>query len=136
MPISRRVTRHLVGRSLVVGLALGAVVAALSGVLPLPFTMAGDVRHSATGVLLLLAVLLVPGAVAFLYDGVCLGLGAYAFLQRQAVGATIVMVPVYVVLLARHSLGLTFLWAGLVWMCARAVIQHVWFHRGRWEPAR
>ena len=134
---ARRVTRHLVGRSLLVGLGLGGAVAALSGVLPLPFTTAGDVRHSATAVLLLLGLLLVPGAVAFLYDGVCLGLGAYAFLQRQAVGATIVMVPVYVVLLARHSLGLTFLWAGLiVWMCARAAIQHVWFRRGRWEPAR
>ena len=130
---ARRVGRHLVGRSVLVGALLGTLVAALSGVLPVPFTVDGGVRHSATGVLLLLAVLLVPGAVAFLYDGLCLGLGAYTFLQRQALGATLVMVPVYAVLLARHSLGLPFLWAGLVaWMVARAAIQHVWFVRGRW----
>lgn len=133
---ARRVARHLVGRSVLVGAALGGVVAALSGVLPMPFTHEGDVRHTATGVLLLLAVLLVPGAVAFLYDGVCLGLGAYAFLQRQAVGATLVMVPVYVVLLANRSLGLTFLWGGLIaWMVARAAIQHIWFERGRWTAS-
>ena len=56
---ARRVGRHLIGRSLLVGAGLGVVVAVLSGVLPLAFSDAGDVRHAATGVLLLLAVMLV-----------------------------------------------------------------------------
>lgn len=130
---ARLVGRHLVGRAALVGGLLGAAVIGLSGVLPIPFTGDGEVRHTASGVIVLLGVLLVPGAVAFLYDGVCLGLGAYAFLQRQAVGATIVMVPVYAVLLTNRSLGLPFLWAGLAgWMVARAAIQHVWFRRGTW----
>lgn len=133
MADARRVGRHLVGRAALVGVVLGLAVIALSGVLPMPFTTDGGVRHSATGVLVLLGVLLVPGAVAFLYDGVALGLGAYTFLQRQAVAAMLVMVPVYAVLLTNRSLGLPFLWVGLiVWMTARAVIQHVWFRRGGW----
>lgn len=132
---ARRVGRHLVGRSVIVGTALGAVVAALSWLLPRPFTADADVRHTATGLVVLLGVLVIPGAVAFLYDGLCLGLGAYDFLQRQAVGATVVMVPVFVLVLMNHSLGLGFLWGGLiVWMCARALIQHVWFVQDRWVP--
>jgi putative MATE family efflux protein len=134
---ARRVARHLIGRSVIVGTGLGVVVAALSGVLPMVFSGASDVRHTATGVLLLLAVMLVPGAVAFTYDGICLGLGAFAFLQRQALAATALMVPVYAVLLGHLSLGLPVLWAAIIgWMCARAAIQHAWFVRGGWaEPA-
>ena len=130
---ARLVGRHLVGRSVIVGAALGVVVAVLSGELPMVFSDAGDVRHAATGVLLLLAVMLVPGAVAFTYDGVCLGLGAYAFLQRQALTATVLMVPFYAVLLTHRWLGLPVLWAGIIgWMAARAAIQHAWFRGGSW----
>lgn len=133
---ARRVGRHLVGRSLLVGTVLGAVVAALSWLLPRPFTSDTDVRHTATRVVVLLGIVCIPGAVAFLYDGLCLGVGAYDFLQRQALGATVFMVPVFVAVLANHSLGLTTLWLGLIaWMCARALIQHVWFVRDRWVPA-
>jgi putative MATE family efflux protein len=130
---ARVVTTHLVRRSVVVGLALGATIAALSTVLPLPFSHDGDVRASATGVVALLGLLLVPGAVAFLYDGVCLGLGAFTFLRSQALSALAAMVPFLVALALYHRLGLPFLWLGLtVWMCARAAIQHVWFTSGRW----
>ena len=130
---ARLVTSHLVRRSVLIGVALGATIAGLSSVLPLPFSHDPDVRASATGVVALLGLLLVPGAVAFLYDGVCLGLGAFRFLRAQALGALLAMVPFLVALALDHHLGLAFLWLGLtVWMCARAAIQHVWFTSGRW----
>ena len=130
---ARLVTAHLVRRSVLIGVALGATIAALSSVLPLPFSHDTDVRSSATGVVALLGLLLVPGAVAFLYDGVCLGLGAFTFLRAQALSALAAMVPFLVALALDHQLGLPFLWLGLtVWMCARAIIQHVWFRSDRW----
>jgi putative MATE family efflux protein len=133
---ARRVGRHLVGRSILVGAALGVVVAATAGLVPLAFSDASDVRDTATGVLVLLGAMLVPGAVAFTYDGICLGLGAYAFLQRQALAATVLMVPVYALLLGRSTLGLPVLWTAIIgWMCARAAIQHRWFVRGTWTGA-
>ena len=138
----RRITHHLVGRSAIVGTALGAVIAGLSWLLPRPFTAAADVRSTATGVVAILGLLLVPGAIAFLYDGVCLGLGAFGFLQAQALGATVAAVPFLAAVAIDHGLGLPVLWGGLtVWMVARAAIQHVWFRRGSWErlvvpPAR
>ena len=130
----RRVTNHLVGRSAIVGVALGALIAGLSWLLPRPFTAAADVRSTATGVVAILGLLLVPGAIAFLYDGVCLGLGAFGFLQAQALGATVAVVPFVAAVALDHGLGLPVLWFGLTaWMVARAAIQHVWFRRGRWE---
>ena len=130
----RRVTNHLVGRSAIVGIGLGALIAGLSWLLPRPFTAAADVRSTATGVVAILGLLLVPGAIAFLYDGVCLGLGAFGFLQAQALGATVAVVPFVAAVALDHGLGLPVLWFGLTaWMVARAAIQHVWFRRGRWE---
>ena len=130
----RRVTNHLVGRSAIVGVALGALIAGLSWLLPRPFTAAADVRSTATGVVAILGLLLVPGAIAFLYDGVCLGLGAFGFLQAQALGATVAVVPFVAAVALDHGLGLPVLWFGLTaWMVARAAIQHIWFRRGGWE---
>ena len=129
----RRITNHLVGRSVIVGVALGGTIAGLSWLLPRPFTDAADVRSTATGVVAILGLLLVPGAIAFLYDGVCLGLSAFGFLQAQALGATMAVVPFVAAVALDHSLGLPVLWFGLtVWMVARAAIQHVWFCRGGW----
>ena len=130
----RRVTNHLVGRSAIVGIGLGALIAGLSWLLPRPFTAAADVRSTATGVVAILGLLLVPGAIAFLYDGVCLGLGAFGFLQAQALGATVAVVPFVAAVALDHGLGLPVLWFGLTaWMVARAAIQHIWFRRGGWE---
>ena len=51
------------------------------------------ISRATTG-LLLLAVLLVPGAIAFAYDGVLIGAADYRFLGRAAFGYLLAVVPI------------------------------------------
>jgi len=114
-----------VRRCLVLGLyagtAVGVIVAATSGVLAHVFTDDGDVRSRAVGVLVLLGVAQVPGAVAFVLDGALLGAADYRGLQRATMGAAALFIPIAVLVLADRDLGVVTLWLGLiVWMTARA----------------
>ena len=129
-------SRHLVRVALRWGLLAGAVVVATSGLLPRVFTADAAVRHAAIGPLVLLGVLTVPGAVAFLFDGVYLGTSDYGWMQRGTLLASVTFFPFAVVAFAVPRLGLVFLWSALVvWMTARAVLQHWWFRSGRWTAA-
>ena len=87
--------------------------------------------------LLLLGLVLVPGAVAFLFDGVYLGTADYGWLVRGTLFATAAYLPIWLAVVLRPSLGLPVLWIGLViWMGLRAVMQLVHFRSGRWLPAQ
>lgn len=112
-----------------VGIGIGAIVAATSGVLAAVFTKDGAVRSEAIVVLLILGVMQVPGAIAFVLDGALLGAADYRGLQRATIGATATFIPVAVAVLMFPSLGLVTLWAGLfAWMCMRA-----WLNSRRWR---
>ena len=77
----------------------------------------------ATSALLLLALLLLPGAIAFADDGVLIGAGDYRFLGVAAFGYLLAVAPIAVVVLATPSLGIAGIWIGLVvWMVLRAVV--------------
>jgi putative MATE family efflux protein len=130
------VVRRTLRAGVVVGLGLGAVLAALSPVLPWVFTDDGAVARAAIAPMLLLALAQPAGAVAFVMDGAFLGVGDYAFLQRAMLLAFLVVIPVDVLVLARPSLGLGVIWLGLAaWMAARAAL--TWFRWNReWSPAR
>ncbi len=117
------VARRVVRLSLIAATAIALVVAATSTLLPQAFSDDPAVVSRATSALLFLAVLLLPGAVAFADDGVLIGLGDYRFLGIAAFGYLLAVVPIAVVVLATPSLGIAGIWIGLVvWMILRAVV--------------
>lgn len=105
---------------------LAAVVLATSPLLPRIFSDDPAVVSRATVALVLLAVLLLPGAVAFADDGVLIGAGDYRFLGVAAFGYLVATVPVAVAVLVVPALGITGIWLGLTaWMVLRAVVNTV-----------
>ena len=130
---ARRLLRVTVGG----GLIVGAAFAASARWLPRLFTHEVAVAHEAVPVLVLLGLVLVPGAVAFLFDGVYLGTADYGWLVRGTLFATVAYLPIWLAVVLRPNLGLPVLWIGLViWMGLRAVMQLVHFRSGRWLPAQ
>lgn len=120
---ARFVAQRAVRLSIVAGLALGALLAVASPVLPHLFTSDAAVTDRATSGLLWLAVTMLPGAVAFAYDGVLIGAGDYRFLGIAAACYLAAAAPFAIATLANPALGIAGIWAGiLVWMTARAVV--------------
>ena len=117
------VARRVVRLSVIAATAIALVVAATSTLLPQAFSDDPAVVSRATSALLFLAVLLLPGAIAFADDGVLIGLGDYQFLGRAAFGYLLAVAPIAVVVLATPSLGIAGIWGGLVvWMTLRAAV--------------
>jgi putative MATE family efflux protein len=117
------VGRRVVRLSIVVGVGMGAVVALAAPFLPHVFTGDGAVADRATGGLWWLAVLLVPGAVAFAHDGILIGAGDYRFLGRAALGYLVAVAPLAAVVLAFPGLGIAGVWGALLaWMMLRAAV--------------
>jgi Na+-driven multidrug efflux pump len=115
--------RRVVRLSLVAATVLAAVVAMTSPLLPHLFSDDPAVISRATSALLFLAVLVLPGAVAFADDGVLIGAGDYRFLGVAAFGYLLAVLPIAVIVLATPSLGIAGIWMGLVvWMTLRSVV--------------
>jgi Na+-driven multidrug efflux pump len=94
-----------------------------SPLLPHLFSDDPAVISRATSALLFLAVLVLPGAVAFADDGVLIGAGDYRFLGVAAFGYLLAVLPIAVIVLATPSLGIAGIWMGLVvWMTLRSVV--------------
>lgn len=110
--------------SLIVGLALAAVLGALAPVLPHAFTNDDAVATRATSALWWLALLLVPAAVAFAHDGSLIGAGDYRFLGLAAFAYLALAVPLGLGVLAlngAHPVGIAGIWASITaWMVLRA----------------
>ena len=123
------------------GAVLAAMLIAGSGVVPRLFTADATVVDQAQGAVILLGVLLIPGAIAFAGDGILIGLGDYRFLGRLSVATLAAVAPLYP-LLAKLNAGPTALWACLTgWMTVRAITVHLryrWLLRGSdsLQPAR
>jgi putative MATE family efflux protein len=123
VPTARAVADRSVRLSLWTGLGLGVLLAALAPIIPHVFSDDGEVISRATGALWWLAVMLLPGAVAFAHDGILIGAGDYAFLGRAAFGYLAAVVPIAVLVLAVPRLGIAGIWGGLlVWMIIRAIV--------------
>ena len=117
------IARRVVRLSVIAAGAIAVVIALTSPVLPHAFSDDPAVVTRATSALLLLALLLLPGAVAFADDGVLIGAGDYRFLGVAAFGYLLAVAPIAVVVLATPSLGIAGIWIGLVvWMVLRAVV--------------
>ena len=120
---------HVARRSAVLSLGAGTVLAVLIAALApvLPYVFTGDVAviERSTSGLWWLAAILIPGGIAFAYDGALIGAGDYRFLGRAAFLYSLVLAPVAAVILRFPWLGIGGIWAGiLLWMCIRAQVNH------------
>lgn len=119
--LSRRCARL----SLIVGAALAALLAAVAPFLPHAFTGDPAVVSRATSVVLWIAAMLVPAALAFAYDGVLIGAGDYRFLGVAALAYLAAVTPLFALTVAGDG-GIAGIWASLgAWMVLRAVCNHV-----------
>ena len=120
------VARRSARLSLLAGLALAVPLAVLAPVLPHAFSADAAVQSRATAALLLLAVALLPGAIAFAYDGALIGAGDYRFLGLAAFAYLALAVPLGAVVLAfngDHPIGIAGIWGALtLWMALRATV--------------
>jgi len=115
--------QRVVRLSLVAAAMIALVVAATSPLLPHAFSNDPAVISRATSALLFLALLVLPGAIAFADDGVLIGAGDYRFLGIAAFGYLVAVLPIAVAVLATPSLGIAGIWMGLVvWMTLRAIV--------------
>jgi putative MATE family efflux protein len=123
---SADIARRVVRLSVLAALGIALVLAVSSPVLPHAFTDDPAVASRATSALVLLAVLVLPGAVAFADDGVLIGAGDYRFLGVAAFGYLLAVAPIAVAVLAVPTLGIAGIWGGLVlWMVLRAVVNTI-----------
>jgi Na+-driven multidrug efflux pump len=131
------IARRVVRLSMVAAMLIAVAIAALSPVLPHAFSDDPAVVVRATSALLFLALLVLPGAVAFADDGVLIGIGDYWFLGVAAFGYLVAVVPIAIAVLATPSLGIAGIWAGLVlWMTLRAVVNTLRVRRLLPQPTR
>ena len=114
-------------RTLVLGIVCGGGLAAVTALLaifaPAVFTTDPTVRHAAVVGLLWSAATQPLAALAFVYDGVILGLGDYAAMRRAMLLAILAFAPLAILVLRFHWLGLPGVWAALgCWLAARTVL--------------
>jgi putative MATE family efflux protein len=119
-----QLSRRSAWLSVVTAAILAALLALLAPVIPQAFTADAAVIDRATSIVRWLAIMLVPAALAFAYDGVLIGAADYRFLGRAALAYLAAMVPVGAVVLAAQW-GIAGIWGGLtLWMMLRAAVNH------------
>jgi putative MATE family efflux protein len=122
-PGAYRVGQRTLRLGLLAGIAVGAVTAALAFVVPCLFTPDEAIRHAATIALLVAAATMPATALAFVLDGLVLGLADYVAMRRAMIVAVFAYLPLAALVLAFHGLGLPGIWAALgLWLAARAAL--------------
>jgi len=120
---AHRVGRRTLRLGLIAGTGLGVVTVALAFWVPALFTPDPAIRHAATVALLVSALTQPPAALAFVLDGLILGLSDYVAMRRAMILAILAYVPVAALVLRFHALGLAGIWVALgLWLAARAVL--------------
>jgi putative MATE family efflux protein len=129
---AREAALRVIGWSVVVGALFGAVLAALSGVIPRAFTDDPAVRERAADVWWIFVVMMPANGAVFALDGILIGAGDTRFVMWAMLAAAAVYVPL--ALLALHEgWGITGVWAGLAALIAvRLLTGGVRFASGRW----
>jgi putative MATE family efflux protein len=128
--------QRLLRITVVFGAIVGMIVIAGSPWFPRLFSPDGAVQSVAAHALVMLGIVCIPGAVAFLYDGIYQGTSDYNYLVKGTLAALAIFLPLWLVIMVRPSLGLTALWGALaIWMFARAFIQHRHFRNDGWLVA-
>ena len=120
---ARRAARRTLVLGLVVGCGLGLVTALLALFAPAAFTSDPLVQHAAVIGLVCSALTQPLAALAFVYDGVILGLGDYTAMRRAMIIAIFAFAPLAYLVLRFHWLGLPGVWFALgCWLAARTVL--------------
>ncbi len=120
---ARQVGQRILRLGLLAGIAVGVLTAALAFVVPYLFTHDAAIRHAATTALLVAALTQPATALAFVLDGLILGIADYVAMRRAMILAVFAYLPLAALVLAFHGLGLPGIWAALgVWLTARAVL--------------
>ncbi len=124
-----RVGRISTRLSLWIAVGLATLLVALSPFAPALFSGDDAVRSRLTAGLIILAVMQLPGAIAFAYDGALIGAKDERWLGRRAVYNLVGYLPLALATLFFPALGLAGLWgAQLMWMTLRA-----WVNARRWR---
>ncbi len=125
-PTAAEVAARATRLSFYTGVGLCVLLAVLAPVLPHLVTDDDAVVSRAVAGMWWLAVVLIPGAVAFAYDGVLIGAADYRFLGRAALFYLIAVLPIGAVTLLYPELGIAGIWCGLlIWMTLRATVNHI-----------
>ena len=120
---AERAARRAIVLGLAFGCGLGLVTATLALFAPAVFTTNPAVRHAAVVALLCSALTQPLAALAFVYDGVILGLGDYSAMRRAMLIAILAFAPLAGLVLRFHWLGLPGVWTALgCWLAARTVL--------------
>jgi len=122
-PAAEGAARRTLALGLAAGIGLAGLTAALALFAPGAFTQDPAVRQAAVTALLCAAFTQPLAAVAYVYDGIILGLGDYAAMRRAMILAIAAFVPLAALVLRFHWLGLPGVWAALgCWLAARTVL--------------
>ena len=100
---ARRVGRRTLRLGLLAGTGLGVVTAGLAFWVPVLFTPDPAIRHAATVALLVAALTQPVAALAFVLDGLILGISDYVAMRRAMILAIGAYVPVAALVLAFHE---------------------------------
>jgi putative MATE family efflux protein len=120
---ARLIGRRTLWLGLLAGTVLGVLTAALALGAPDLFTSDPAVRHAAVVGLLCAALTQPAAALAFVLDGLILGLSDYTAMRRAMILAIGAFVPVAALVLRFHWLGLPGIWAAIgLWLAARSVL--------------
>jgi putative MATE family efflux protein len=120
---ARLVGRRTLRLGLAAGAGLAVVTAALAFLVPVLFTSDAAVRHAAAVALVVAAVTQPMAALAFVLDGLILGLSDYVAMRRAMILALVAYAPMGALVVEFRRLGLPGVWAALgLWLAARAVL--------------
>jgi putative MATE family efflux protein len=133
---AHRVGQRTLRLGLQAGLAVGVLTAALAFAVPYLFTQDPAIRHAATIALLVAALTQPATALAFVLDGLVLGLADYVAMRRAMILAVFAYLPLAALVLAFPRLGLPGIWAALgLWLATRAAILARRWHAEFAEPS-
>ncbi|HUN37596.1 MAG TPA: MATE family efflux transporter [Trebonia sp.] len=120
---ARRTGRRVLVLGLAAGTALGVITAALALAAPQVFTSDPAIRHAAVIGLLASAVTQPLAALAYVLDGLILGIGDYPAMRQAMIVSIIGFAPLAALTARYHWLGQSGVWAALgLWLASRSVL--------------
>jgi putative MATE family efflux protein len=120
---ARRTGRRVLVLGVAAGTAIGVITAGLALAAPDAFTSDPAVRHAAVIGLLASAVTQPLAALAYVLDGLILGIGDYVAMRQAMILAIIGFTPLAVLTARYHWLGQAGVWAALgLWLAARSLL--------------
>ena len=120
---ARQVGRRTLALGLAAGAALGVITALLALGAPDAFTPDPALRHAAATGLLAAAATQPLAALAFVLDGLILGIGDYVAMRRAMITAIAGFAPLALATAHWHWLGLPGVWAALgLWLATRSAL--------------